>query len=202
MRGAGQRQFLRRKPIAVGRTALDQRQRLQRLDRRARIDRPLDVAERQHAACRRHRPPRSRRDGGFRPARRAAPRPGPDYSLFMRATCALPRFRREPFILALSWKLPAPPLPPLHAARPSCCRFSPCSCCRSRPPPRSMPMRAARPTGATPTGPRPAACRRQRREPEARVLVMSGRTGGWKGVFAVHTWIVLKRENATKLAPL
>jgi hypothetical protein len=34
-------------------------------------------------------------------------------------------------------------------------------------------------------------------EPEARVLVMSGRTGGWKGVFAVHSWIVLKPENAT-----
>ena len=33
-------------------------------------------------------------------------------------------------------------------------------------------------------------------EPEARLLVMSGRTGGWKGVFAVHSWIVLKPENA------
>ena len=32
--------------------------------------------------------------------------------------------------------------------------------------------------------------------PEARLLVMSGRTGGWKGVFAVHSWIVLKPENA------
>ena len=31
--------------------------------------------------------------------------------------------------------------------------------------------------------------------PEARVLVMSGRTGGWKGVFAVHSWVVLKPEN-------
>ena len=25
---------------------------------------------------------------------------------------------------------------------------------------------------------------------------MSGRTGGWKGVIAVHSWIVFKRENA------
>jgi hypothetical protein len=33
--------------------------------------------------------------------------------------------------------------------------------------------------------------------PEARVLVLSGRTGGWKGVIAVHSWIVFKRENAT-----
>jgi len=32
--------------------------------------------------------------------------------------------------------------------------------------------------------------------PAARVLVMSGRTGGWKGVFSVHSWIVLKHENA------
>ena len=34
-------------------------------------------------------------------------------------------------------------------------------------------------------------------EPEARVLIMSGRTGGWKGVFAVHSWIVLKPENGS-----
>jgi hypothetical protein len=32
-------------------------------------------------------------------------------------------------------------------------------------------------------------------EPGARVLVMSGRTGGWKGVFSVHSWVVLKPEN-------
>jgi Protein of unknown function (DUF3750) len=32
--------------------------------------------------------------------------------------------------------------------------------------------------------------------PEARVLVMTGRTGGWKGAVAVHSWIVFKRENA------
>ena len=32
--------------------------------------------------------------------------------------------------------------------------------------------------------------------PEARVLVMTGRTGGWKGVVALHSWIVFKRENA------
>ncbi len=35
-------------------------------------------------------------------------------------------------------------------------------------------------------------------EPEARVLIFSGRTGGWKGAVAVHSWIVLKRENATR----
>jgi hypothetical protein len=31
---------------------------------------------------------------------------------------------------------------------------------------------------------------------EARLLVMSARTGRWKGIFAVHSWIVLKREGA------
>jgi hypothetical protein len=30
----------------------------------------------------------------------------------------------------------------------------------------------------------------------ARVLVMTGTAGAWKGVFAVHSWIALKRENA------
>jgi len=33
-------------------------------------------------------------------------------------------------------------------------------------------------------------------DPEPRVLVMAGRTGGWKGVFAVHTWIVVKSQDA------
>jgi hypothetical protein len=32
--------------------------------------------------------------------------------------------------------------------------------------------------------------------PAARVLVMSGRTGGWKGVVSVHSWVVFKREGA------
>jgi Protein of unknown function (DUF3750) len=31
---------------------------------------------------------------------------------------------------------------------------------------------------------------------EPRVLVFSGRTGRWRGIFAVHTWIVVKPENA------
>jgi len=31
--------------------------------------------------------------------------------------------------------------------------------------------------------------------PEARVVVMTGRTRGWKGAVAVHSWIVIKREN-------
>jgi hypothetical protein len=42
------------------------------------------------------------------------------------------------------------------------------------------------------TGSLPAAAA----EPDARVIVMTGRTGGWKGVFAVHSWVVLKPANA------
>jgi hypothetical protein len=34
--------------------------------------------------------------------------------------------------------------------------------------------------------------------PDARVLVLSARTGGWRGVFAVHSWIVLKPENGER----
>jgi hypothetical protein len=34
-----------------------------------------------------------------------------------------------------------------------------------------------------------------RTHPQARILVMAGRTRGWKGVVAVHSWIVVKREN-------
>lgn len=33
--------------------------------------------------------------------------------------------------------------------------------------------------------------------PDARVLILSGRTGGWKGVVAVHSWVVFKRAGAT-----
>jgi hypothetical protein len=32
--------------------------------------------------------------------------------------------------------------------------------------------------------------------PQARVMVMNGRTGGWKGVVALHSWIVFKRADA------
>jgi Protein of unknown function (DUF3750) len=32
--------------------------------------------------------------------------------------------------------------------------------------------------------------------PEARVLILSGQTGGWKGVIAVHSWIVIKPAHA------
>lgn len=35
------------------------------------------------------------------------------------------------------------------------------------------------------------------KDPQARVLVFAARAGGWKSVFAVHTWVVVKPENAT-----
>jgi len=34
--------------------------------------------------------------------------------------------------------------------------------------------------------------------PQARILVMTGRTRGWKGVVAVHSWIVVKGENESE----
>ncbi len=37
---------------------------------------------------------------------------------------------------------------------------------------------------------------RARDFPAARLLVLSARTGGWKGVVAVHSWIVLKPKDA------
>jgi hypothetical protein len=34
-------------------------------------------------------------------------------------------------------------------------------------------------------------------EPEARLLIFTGRTGRWRGIFAVHSWVVLKAEGAS-----
>jgi hypothetical protein len=33
--------------------------------------------------------------------------------------------------------------------------------------------------------------------PEAQVMIFAARTGRWKGIFAVHTWFVLKPQGAT-----
>jgi Protein of unknown function (DUF3750) len=35
-------------------------------------------------------------------------------------------------------------------------------------------------------------------DPGARLLVFTGRTGRWKGIFAVHSWVVFKSEGATE----
>jgi hypothetical protein len=51
VRGAGQRQGFVGQFEAIGSAALDQRQCLQQLDRRAREDRPIDVAERGEEAA-------------------------------------------------------------------------------------------------------------------------------------------------------
>jgi len=37
-----------------------------------------------------------------------------------------------------------------------------------------------------------------REHSDARILVLSGRTGGWKGVVATHSWIVFKRAGANE----
>jgi hypothetical protein len=33
---------------------------------------------------------------------------------------------------------------------------------------------------------------------KARLIVFTGRTGRWKGIFAVHSWVVFKPQNATQ----
>ena len=37
---------------------------------------------------------------------------------------------------------------------------------------------------------------------EARLMVFTGRTGGWRGIFSVHSWIVFKPANATNWTTL
>ena len=37
---------------------------------------------------------------------------------------------------------------------------------------------------------------------EARLLVFAARTGRWKGIFAVHSWVVFKPRARTRLEPL
>ena len=32
---------------------------------------------------------------------------------------------------------------------------------------------------------------------EARLMVFTGRTGRWRGIFSVHSWVVFKPANAT-----
>ena len=55
--------------------------------------------------------------------------------------------------------------------------------------------RSHRARGATPTGRAPACCRRPRRTQQARLIVFTGTAGAWKGIFAVHSWIVFKRAG-------
>jgi hypothetical protein len=37
-----------------------------------------------------------------------------------------------------------------------------------------------------------------RAEPEARLLMFTGRTGRWRGIFAVHSWVVFKAAGAAE----
>ena len=50
--------------------------------------------------------------------------------------------------------------------------------------------------GATPTGRAPACCRRPPITSRRASIVFTGNAGAWKGIFAVHSWIVLKPANA------
>ena len=91
MRRAGQRQFLGTQAIAVGSAGFDQWQRLEGFDRGA-GDKP-GIRHRPVPAVRprRCRPRRQRRNGGFRPASRAGPRPRPDCSFFRITHCSCRR---------------------------------------------------------------------------------------------------------------
>ena len=76
VRGAGHGELCVVEAELIGRAALDQRQRLQHLDGRAREDGAVDVAERRRRPRRRHRARRSRRGASTRVRRRATLRRG------------------------------------------------------------------------------------------------------------------------------
>ena len=116
--GAGERQFLVAETVAVGRAALDQRQRLQRLHGRARKDRLPRHRRARARPRRRHPPPRPRRDGGSRPACRAGLRPAQDYAFVMFPEFTCHSSGRNHFILEchdprlVPPGLPETPIPP------------------------------------------------------------------------------------------
>ncbi len=60
-----------------------------------------------------------------------------------------------------------------------------------------MPRATARARGATPTGRRPGVLPRAADYKPARLIVFTGTTGAWKGIFSVHSWIVFKPAGAT-----
>ncbi len=45
---------------------------------------------------------------------------------------------------------------------------------------------------------REAAARRQRDDPEALVAIYAARVGRWRGIFAHHSWVVVKEEGAAR----
>ena len=49
-----------------------------------------------------------------------------------------------------------------------------------------------------PTGRAPECCRPRRDFTPARVVIFTGTAGAWKGIFSVHSWIVLKRANESR----
>ena len=153
---------------------------------------------------RRHPPPRPRRDGGSRPSRRARLRPEPDYSFVMSADAPPCHSSGGNHLYSIFMFVARPRLPAAVPAAKHSVGLSPgiCSCCPCSARAARSPIAAARRTGASGTGRASAACRPRATHPEARILVMSGRTRGWKGALAVHSWIVIKRENDAQLEPL
>ena len=54
----------------------------------------------------------------------------------------------------------------------------------------------SREIGRRQTAPAPACCRLPSQHPEAVIRVYGARTVRWKAIFAIHTWIVVKEQNA------
>ena len=143
------------------------------------------------------RPPRRPHDAGSPPARRASPRPAPDYAFVMSpgnpchssgqnhlystmmsvASSTSTSPRRRPRRKVLTWAFVAVFLLPVFgalgalAARGGPTHWS------------QWDRNVASQLGDAVS------------HPEARILVMSGRTRGWKGALAVHSWVVIKHEN-------
>ena len=61
-----------------------------------------------------------------------------------------------------------------------------------------MPPATARVPGVTLTGRAPALLPTASDYKPARVIVFTGKAGAWKGIFAVHSWIVFKPANASE----
>ena len=193
VRRAGERELLVAEAVAVGAARLDQHQRLQRLDGRARKDRRRDVAERQHGRAvgvdHRHGAAvaaldqvAARHFDQDRIGHRAvASEPGCRHICASTDSLHFARHGHPPQDasqdasnhLLVVFALPIAARGGLYAVADH---------------PRSWRDANWSSTHLLP----PADQDRQ-----ARVLVFAARAGGWKSVFAVHTWVVVKPENAT-----
>ena len=144
--------------------------------------------------CRRSRVTRGGRASGASSRSTISTRAG---AAFAGRRSRLPRLGRKASLSASPCRPPAPP-----AESSSCSRSSLCSSRRSSPAPRSMPPATTRARWRdadwSSTGTLPPASDYK----PARVIVFTGTAGAWKGIFAVHSWIVLKRDERARLDAL